>query len=163
MFHRYASLTAFLSLVILAAAFGSSFEAGTWYQTMNKPSWTPPGWLFGPVWAVLYVMIALAAWKVWMTGHYARQSALAWWGLQLILNAAWSWLFFGLHRPGWAWLEMALLIVVVALCIRAFRPLSKPAANLMVPYLLWLVFAWVLNLAIWTMNGGLFSRVLLGG
>jgi tryptophan-rich sensory protein len=164
MFYRYGSLAVFLLLVILAAFFGSSFEAGEWYHIkMNKPPWTPPAWLFGPVWAVLYVLMALAAWKVWMTGHYARLGALVWWAIQLVLNVAWSWLFFGLHRPGWAWVEMTVLIAAVLLCIRAFRLISRPAANLMVPYLLWLIFAWVLNLALWTMNGGLFSRVLLGG
>ena len=164
MFHRYASLAVFLLLVIVAAFFGSSFEAGEWYHnTMNKPSWTPPAWLFGPVWAVLYLLMALAAWKVWMTEHYARLGALAWWAIQLALNAAWSWLFFGLHRPGWALAEMTVLIVAVLLCMRAFRQLSRPAAKLMVPYLIWLIFAWILNLVLWTINGGVFSRFLPGG
>ena len=155
MHYRYASLAGFLLLAVIAAFFGASFETGEWYHVvMKKPAWTPPAWLFGPVWAVLYAMMAVAAWKVWMTGHYNRLGALSWWGLQLLLNAAWSWLFFGLHRPGWAWLEMTLLIGVVVLCIRAFRLLSRPAAALMVPYLLWLIFAWFLNLVIWSMNGG---------
>ena len=159
MIARYASMAVFLALVVLAAAAGSMFEAGEWYhEILKKPSWTPRAWLFGPLWAVLYLMMALAAWKVWLTGHYARVGALIWWAMQLALNATWSWLFFGLERPGWAWLEMSILIAVVVLCIRAFRLLSKPAAYLMVPYLLWLIFAWALNLAIWTLNGGIFSR-----
>ena len=74
---------------------------------------------------------------------------------------AWSALFFGLHRPGWAWLELGVVILVAVMCIRAFRPLSRQAAWLMVPYLLWVIFAWVLNLAAWTLSGGLFSKVLL--
>jgi tryptophan-rich sensory protein len=102
----------------------------------------------------------MAAWKIWMTGHYNRIPALGWWGLQLVMNAAWSWLFFGLERPGWAWAEMSILIAVVLLCIRAFSLLSKPAAYLMLPYLAWLIFAWVLNLVIWSMNGGLLSKFL---
>jgi len=161
MIARYASMAVFLALVILAAAIGGSFEAGEWYYSMNKPWWTPPPWFFGPLWAALYLMLALAAWKVWLTGHYSRAGALIWWIIVLVLNTAWSWLFFGAHRPGWAWLELGLLIAVAVLCIRAFRLLSKSAAYLMAPYLLWLIFSWVLNLATWTMNGGIFSRVLL--
>jgi len=154
MLNRYASLAVFLLLVVFAAAVGSRFPAGEWYAELAKPGWTPPSWLFGPVWSALYVMMALAAWKVWLSGHYSRAGALTWWSLQLVLNAAWSWLFFGLERPGWAWIDMSLLMVLVVFCIRAFRLVSRPAAYLMLPYLLWLVFAWFLNLAIWTLNGG---------
>jgi benzodiazapine receptor len=162
MIARYGSMAAFLALVVLAAAIGASFEAGEWYfQKVNKPAWTPPAWLFGPVWSVLYLTMAMAAWKVWMTGHYSRVGALGWWGLQLVMNVAWSWLFFGLERPGWAWAEMSILIAVVLLCIKAFHLLSKPAAYLMLPYLAWLIFAWVLNLVIWTMNGGLLSKIFM--
>jgi tryptophan-rich sensory protein len=113
------------------------------------------------VWAFLYLTMALAAWQIWLTGHYSRLGALSLWLVQLVLNVAWSWLFFGLHRLGWAWLELGLLIAVVVLCIRAFRQLSNSAAYLMAPYLVWLIFSWVLNFATWTMNGGLFSKVLL--
>ena len=162
MIARYASMAVFLALVVLAAAIEGGFEAGEWYYSMNKPSWTPPPWFFAVVRAFLYLTMALAAWQVWLTGHYSRLGALTWWLIQLVLNVAWSWLFFDLHRLGWAWLELGLLIAVVVLCIRAFRLLSKSAAYLMAPYLVWLIFSWVLNLATWTMNGGLFSKVLLG-
>ena len=151
-------MAVFLLLVVLAAAVSSTFEAGEWYLKLYKPWWTPPAWLFGPVWSVLYLMMALAAWKVWLTGSYSRLAALTWWLLQLALNAAWSWLFFGMERPGWAWMELSVVIVAVVLCIRAFQLLSRSAAFLMVPYLAWLIFAWFLNLAIWTMNGGYFAR-----
>jgi len=162
MIARYASMAVFLALVVLAAAISGSFEAGEWYYSMNKPSWTPAPWFYVLIWVVLYLMMALAAWQVWLTGHYSRLGALIWWMFQLVLNVAWSWLFFDLERLGWAWLELGLLIAVVVLCIRAFRLLSKSAAYLMMPYLVWLIFSWVLNLATWTMNGGLFSKVLLG-
>jgi tryptophan-rich sensory protein len=162
MIARYASMAVFLATVVLAAAIAGSFEAGEWYYSMNKPPWTPPPWFFVPVWSVLYLTMALAAWQIWLTGHYSRLGALTWWMIQLVLNVAWSWLFFDLHRLGWAWLELGLLIAVVILCIRAFRLLSKSAAYLMMPYLAWLIFSWVLNLATWTMNEGLFSKVLLG-
>jgi len=162
MIARYASLAVFLALVVLAAAIGGSFEAGEWYYSMNKPPWTPPAWFFALVWTALYLMMALAAWQVWLSGHYSRLGVLTWWMIQLVLNVAWSWLFFDLHRQGLAWLELGLLIAVVVICIRAFRPLSKSSANLMALYLVWLIFSWVLNLATWTMNDGLFSKVLLG-
>ncbi len=161
MIARYVSMAVFLALVVLAAAIAGSFAAGEWYYSMNKPSWTPPPWFFAPLWAFLYLTMALAAWQVWLSGYYSRLGALTWWMIQLALNVAWSWLYFDLHRLGWAWLELSLLIAVVVLCIRAFYLLSKSAAYLMMPFLIWLIFSWVLNLAIWTMNGGLFSKVLL--
>lgn len=154
MIARYTSLATFLLLVLLAAAFGGSFEAGEWYYELRKPAWTPPPWVFGPAWAVLYLMMALAMWKVWQTGHSVRVGALIWWLLQLALNAAWSWLFFGLNRIGWSMLEMTLLIGVVLLCIKAFSTISRTAAWLMAPYLLWLLFALALNFSIWSLNGG---------
>ena len=104
MIARYVSMAVFLALVVLAAAIGGSFEAGEWYYSMHKPSWTPPPWFFAPLWVILYLTMALAAWQVWLTGHFSRLGALAWWLLQLVLNVAWSWLFFDLHRIGWAWL-----------------------------------------------------------
>jgi len=154
MIAKYSSMAAFLVLVVLAAGIAGSFEAGEWYFKLYKPFWTPPGWLFAVVWPALYLMMAMAAWKVWISGHLARNGALAWWAIQLVMNAAWSWLFFGLERPGWALAEMGLLIVVVLFCIQAFRGISKPAASLMMPYLAWLAFAWVLNFVLWNMNGG---------
>ncbi len=162
MIARYGSMAVFLLLVVLAAAIGGSFEAGEWYYSMNKPWWTPPAWFIAGTWVIVYLTMALAAWQVWLTGHYSRLGALTWWMIQLVLNVAWSWLFFGLHRLGWAWLELSLLLAIVVLCIRAFRLLSKSSAYLMVPYLIWLIFSWVLNLVTWTLNGGIFSKVLLG-
>jgi tryptophan-rich sensory protein len=151
---RYLPLAVFLALVVAAAGFGAQFPAGEYYAMINKPDWAPPPWLFGPVWSVLYVLMAVAMWKVWMTGQQARLGALAWWLLQLTLNAAWSWLFFGLTRTGWAMAEMALLIGIVVLCIKAFSLVSKPAAWLMLPYLVWLGVAFALNFSVWSMNGG---------
>mgnify|MGYP001813743289 CR=1 FL=1 len=163
MLHRYGSLAFFLLLTVAAGYIGASFEAGEWYyETLKKPAWTPPAWLFGPVWAVLYPLMAISAWKVWLTGHHERLGALTWWGIQLLLNAAWSWLFFGLHRIGWAWAEMTVLVLAVLLCTRAFFLLSRHAAYLMVPYLVWLIYAWVLNFTMWSMNGGVFGRLLFG-
>ncbi|HKX57375.1 MAG TPA: TspO/MBR family protein [Xanthomonadales bacterium] len=151
---RMVTLAVFLALVVMAAWLGSQFPAGEYYALINKPAWAPPAWLFGPVWSVLYVMMAVAMWLVWERGVPARLGALAWWLMQLTLNAAWTWLFFGLTRIGWAMAELGLLIGLVILCIKAFSLISKPAAWLMLPYLLWLVFALVLNFSIWSLNGG---------
>lgn len=154
MIARYFSMAAFLLLVVMAAAISGSFEAGEWYFAMNKPAWTPPEWLFGPIWSALYLLMALAMWKVWDSGHETRVGALIWWLLQLGLNMAWSWLFFGLHRSGWSLLEMSFLIGVAVLCTKAFSANSRSAALMMVPYVMWLLFAWMLNFTIWMLNGG---------
>ena len=153
---RYFSLAVFLLLVIAITVIGAGFEAGEWYHfTIIQPSWTPPYWLFGPVWALVYILMALAAWKVWLTGHHSRVQALIWWALLLLLNVGWSFLIFGLHRPGWAMPLLGLTIGIAIFCIRAFSRFSRPAALLTTPYLVWITFLWVLNFAIWATNGGL--------
>ena len=152
----YFSLAVFLLLVIIASLVGAGFEAGEWFHvTMIQPSWTPPYWLFGPVWALVYILMALAAWKIWLTGHYSRIQALVCWALLLTLNVGWLALIFSLHRPGWALPLLGLTIGIAIFCIRAFSRLSRPAALLMMPYLAWITFLWVLNFAIWATNGGL--------
>lgn len=162
MLARYGSLAGFLLVVVGAAWLSGRFEAGAWfYDQAVKPSWTPPGWLFAATWAVAWMMLALAGWQLWLSGHYARISKLLWWLSLTALTVGWSALLFGLHRPGWAWLELGVAIVIGLLCLRAFRPLSAQAASLLVPFLLWIAFLWVWTLALWTLSGGLFSRVLL--
>jgi len=151
---RMISLAVFLALVVIAMWMGSQFPAGEYYALLNKPGWAPPAWLFGPVWSILYVLMAVAMWKVWQSGQQERLGALAWWLLQLGLNVAWSWLFFGLTRVGWAMAELAVLIGLVVFCTKAFSMISKSAAWLMVPYLLWLLFALALNFSLWSLNGG---------
>ena len=152
----YFSLAVFLLLVIIASLLGACFEACEWFHvTIIQPSWMPPYWLFGPVWALVYILMALAAWKVWLTGHFSRLQALIWWALLLLLNIGWPALIFGLHRPGWALPLLGLTIGIAIFCIMAFSRLSRPGALLMTPYLAWISFLWVLNLAIWATNGGL--------
>jgi tryptophan-rich sensory protein len=159
MIARYSPLAAFLVLVVLAAGVAGSFEAGEWYYKLYKPFWTPPAWLYALVWPALYLMMAVAAWKVWLSGHPARYGALTWWVIQLLMNSAWSWLFFSMERPGWAWLEMSLLIAVTLFCIKAFHQVARDAVVWMLPYLGWLFFAWLLNFALWNMNGGPLARI----
>ncbi len=157
MIARYASMAVFLVVVVITAALVGSFEAGEYYSAVQKPSWAPPAWLFGPVWSVLYILMALAMWKVWVSEHHSRMGSLIWWLIQLSLNVTWAWLFFGLTRTGWAMLEMLLLVGVVVLCMKAFSSSSRAASWMMLPCLLWLMFTWFLNISIWLMNGGSFG------
>ena len=152
------SITAVLSLLpffgacFLAAISGAFFRPGDWYERLAKPSWRPPNWLFPPAWSVLYVCIAVAAWLVWRTGDPGVLAALAVWGVQLLLNAGWSAVFFGMRRVDWAFGELLLLWLSIAACIAVFAPISTGAALLMAPYLAWVTFAGALNLSIWQLN-----------
>lgn len=122
-----------------------------WYADLVKPSWTPPDWVFGPVWSVLYLSMAVAAWLVWRHDDVAVQMTL--FGIQLLLNALWSWLFFGLHSPSAASVDIVLLWTAIAATTVVFWRRSTAAGILFVPYLVWVSFACVLNLAIWRLNG----------
>lgn len=144
------SLLVFFVLVVVAASSGVLFQPGEWYATLRKPRWTPPNWLFGPVWSVLYIMIAIAGWMVWKA---APGSAAMWlWGLQLVLNAAWSGLFFGMRRMDLAFYCVAALWICVAGFIVAAAGISAGAALLFVPYLIWVTIAAALNRTVWRMN-----------
>jgi tryptophan-rich sensory protein len=147
------ALIGFLALCFGAAAFGAAFPPGEWYAGLTRPGWTPPNWLFGPVWTTLYVMIAVAGWLVWREGASpGRRTALLWYGLQLLLNALWSWLFFGLESPALGFADIFLLLAAIGATILAFRPVSRTAAWLLLPYLLWVGYASALNFAIWRLN-----------
>jgi len=143
----------------LAACFGvsiiggllTSTSVGTWYQAIERPSWNPPGWLFGPVWLTLYAMMAVAVWDVWRSPRSSSR-ALTLFGIQLGLNLAWSAVFFGLRSPGLALIEITLLIFFIAATTREFWRIRKRAALLMIPYLLWTSFASALNATIWWLN-----------
>lgn len=129
------------------------FPPGEWHAALAKPSWNPPNWLFGPVWTLLYTMMAVAVWLVWRErGWSGAREQLILFGMQLALNAAWSWLFFGLHRPDLALIDIVLLWLAILLTILSFREFSQTAAWLLVPYLAWVTFATLLNLALWRMN-----------
>ena len=123
---------------------------GAWYESLVKPSWNPPNAVFGPVWTILYVMIAIGGWLLWQHGR--PRVAIALWGAQMILNALWSYLFFGLKQPGVAFAEIVVMwLVIGALVIVSWRH-SRAASLLFVPYLLWVSFAAVLNFTIWRLN-----------
>lgn len=152
---RYGSLIVFLGLVALAGSGGVLFRPDAWYADLAKASWNPPPWLFAPVWTALYVLIAIAGWRVWQAraAASARRVALALWFAQWIGNALWSWLFFGLHQPVWALLDIALMLVLVLAFIGVTWRFERVAAVLFVPYALWLAFAASLNAAIVMLNG----------
>lgn len=142
-----------LLLTCGVAVLASLPAPGEWYAALRKPAWTPPGWLFGPVWTALYVMMAFAAWLVWHHGGFAYQGRpLGAYLAQLGLNGLWSWIFFGWQRPGLAFGEILLLAAAVAVTLRLFARVSKPAAWLLAPYLAWLAFAAALNFSIWRLN-----------
>ncbi len=149
----FLGLALWLALCFGAAAFGARFSPGEWYATLAKPAWTPPDWLFGPVWTLLYILMAVAAWLVWRRyGLSGARAALALFVAQLILNALWSWVFFGLQRPGLAFLELTVLWLAVAATTGAFWRLEPWAGRLLVPYLAWVTFAGLLNFALWRLN-----------
>lgn len=147
------SLLVFTALVVLTASAGAFFEPGAWYQQLAKPAWNPPNAVFAPVWTALYVAIAVAGWLVWRR-RSRMVPALHLWLAQLVLNWMWSFLFFGLHRPDLALIDVVLLLAtIVAFIITAARH-SAVASWLFVPYALWVAFATSLNLTIWRLNPG---------
>ena len=147
------ALAGWLALVFSASATAVFIADNGWYAGLAKPTWNPPGWLFGPVWTVLYILMAVAVWRVWLHGGWARQKrALGLFLLQWALNALWTPLFFGLHRPGWALAEILVLLAAILATMRTFWRVDRPAGLLLLPYAAWVAFASVLNLAIWRIN-----------
>lgn len=143
-------------LCFATAGIGGLFTANavqTWYREITKPAWNPPDWVFGPVWTVLYAMMGVAVWLVWRSSGWAEaRIALALFGIQLLLNAAWSAIFFGARSPGFAFGEILVLCCAIVATIVAFWPHSKVASILLVPYLAWSTFAAILNFTIWRIN-----------
>ena len=143
----------FLALCVAAAATGIVFRPGQWYANLNQPAWRPPNALFGPVWLVLYIMIATAGWLVWRQAGVAGAALpLGLYVLQLLLNATWSWLAFRRRRLDLAALDMAALWLAILATILAFQPINATAAWLLVPYLAWVSFALALNVKLWRLN-----------
>jgi tryptophan-rich sensory protein len=148
-------LIGFLAACFLAALTGAFYRPGQWYEDLKKPSWRPPNWLFGPVWTALYIMIAVSGWLVWREmGFAAAAVPLGAYGIQLALNAAWSPIFFGLHRPDLGFITILLMWVFIAATIVLFHQISLLAALLLLPYLIWVPFAAALNHSIWRLNSG---------
>lgn len=148
-------LVGWLLLAFGAAALGAlaSADAGAFYSTLSRPSWAPPGWLFGPVWSVLYVLMAVAAWLVWRARGFGGASiALTLFVAQLAANALWSWLFFVYHQGGLAFAEVLLLWCGIGATVVSFWRISLVAGLLLLPYLAWVSFASALTFAVWRLN-----------
>jgi translocator protein len=149
---RWLALTGFGLAVFVAAAIGGLGVSGTSaeYDTLEQPAFAPPSWLFGPVWTVLYVMIALSAWLVWQRVGFTRPLWL--WSAQLVLNAIWTPLFFGAGQYGLAFADIVVLWVLIGATVVSFWRVRRLAAGLLLPYWAWVTYASALNLAIWLMN-----------
>ncbi|ACV25539.1 TspO and MBR like protein [Kangiella koreensis DSM 16069] len=156
-------LFGWLIVVFITATIGAiaSVDAGEFYSQLEKPSWAPPGWLFGPVWTVLYAFMGIAAWLVWRERYNLNASlkrvhaGLTVFLMQLVLNALWSWLFFSWHLGGWAFVDIVVLWIFIGFTVVGFLGVNKLAALLIAPYLLWVLFAAILNYAVWKMNPAL--------
>ncbi|MFH1769314.1 MAG: TspO/MBR family protein [Parcubacteria group bacterium] len=148
-----------VSIVVsqLAGIIGSVFTVNSidsWYRFINKPFFNPPGWIFGPVWILLYTLMGIALYFVWREGSEAKgvNKAVFVFLVHLVFNALWSVIFFGWHMIGFALIDILLIWVMILYLIKLFVPISKKAAYLLVPYLLWVSFAVILNLAIFVIN-----------
>lgn len=148
-------LLGWLLLSFAAAAIGAvaSAEAGAFYEQLVRPSWAPPGWVFAPVWSVLYALMGLAAWLVWRVhGFKEGRTALTLFIVQLGANALWTWLFFGWHLGALAFAEVILLWCLIVATAASFRRLNALAAVLLLPYLAWVTFAAALTFSTWQLN-----------
>ncbi len=141
-------------LVGTFSGFFTSSGVNGWYVTANKPWFNPPNWIFAPVWTALYILMGIALYLIWKSGAVKtiKQTAIILFAVQLILNFFWSFIFFKLHLPGWAFAEIILMWVMIFFTILWFGKISPAAAWLLVPYLSWVSFASVLNYAIWKLN-----------
>jgi len=152
------ALLGWLLVAFAAAAVGgfASASAGEFYAELVRPAWAPPGWLFGPVWSVLYALMGISAWLVWRARGFAGASgALGLFIVQLAANALWTWLFFVWRQGGMAFAEILLLWALIAATIGLFWRVRRLAAVLLLPYLAWVSFASALNWSIWQLNPGL--------
>lgn len=139
-----------IGLCLGAGVLGSFFTFSAipdWYAALNKPSFSPPNWIFGPVWTTLYIMMGISLYLVWQK----KKVPLVFWA-QLFLNAIWSIIFFGMKNPGLALIDIIALWITIVLTIKSFSKISKPAGYLLIPYLLWVSFAAILNLSIVLLN-----------
>jgi len=140
-------------VVGMLGGFVTSTSVDSWYPDLNKPSWNPPAWVFGPVWTLLYIMMGVSVWLVWRRREFHdTRPAMVLFAVQLLLNTAWSTIFFGLREPGYAVIDIVLLWLAIVATTGAFGRISKSAAWLLVPYLAWVSFAALLNFTIWRLN-----------
>lgn len=155
--NTYVKLIVSIGLCLAVGAISGYFttsEIQTWYATLNKPTFNPPNWIFAPVWTTLYILMAISFWLVWKSEVSAavKNKAMLFFIIQLIFNFFWSIIFFSLHQTGFAFVEIIFMWLFIVLSIVSFYPISKTAAYLLLPYLLWVSFATILNFFIWKLN-----------
>ncbi|WP_437201574.1 TspO/MBR family protein [Planctomicrobium sp. SH664] len=157
--HVWLGLIGWILFCFAAAALGSlatTPQLDGWYRSLQKPHWHPPDSLFGPVWTLLYLLMAMAAWLIWKQGGFKEnRRPLAWFVIQLILNVAWSWIFFAGHQTGWAVVELVCLWIAIFMTTVLFFKKRRLAGALLIPYLGWVTFAGCLNWTIWRLNAGI--------
>ncbi len=149
-FRQSVALAGFILITFCAPLLSLGSMPGEWYAALNKPSWNPPAWLFGPAWTLLYTLMAVAAWLVWKRVGFSRPLALYF--VQLALNAAWTPIFFGAHQLGWALIEILVMWIMILLTLLSFRRVNPTAGWLFLPYLAWVSFATYLNFTLWRLN-----------
>lgn len=155
LYKQVIGLIGWLILCFMASAIGAvaSVQAESFYSQLIQPSWAPPSWVFGPVWTVLYTLMAISAWLIWRTGKFkSNQTALILFLLQLTLNALWSWLFFAWHQGLFSFVDISLLWICIIATLFSFWRLNILAGVLLAPYLLWVTFAAALNYQLWQLN-----------
>lgn len=146
-------LAAWIAVSFIPAWLGSQATNPEWYSSLDRPSWAPPSYLFGPVWSTLYLLMGIAAWLVWRRhGFRGAGVALGLFLVQLVFNGAWSWIFFGVNRMGLAFAELVALWLLILATMIAFFRVRRAAGWLLLPYLLWVTYAGALNFALWRMN-----------
>lgn len=161
---HWTALIVFIAANAAAAATGAIFRPGSWYETLRKPSWTPPNWLFGPAWTLLYAMCAAAGYILWVSAAPGEATVpLIFYALQLLLNGLWSGIFFGMRRPDLAFGELVLLWLALLCTILTFWTVRVDAALLLLPYLAWVTFAGALNFAVWRLNAPIGRAAPRGG
>lgn len=149
----YGMLAVFIVICLVVGGSGAAFPPGEWYRQLAKPPFNPPAWVFGPVWTLLYILMGVSAWLVWLRpGLPAARIPLLLFAAQMALNGAWSWIFFGGHQVGLALIDILLLWAAIAATLISFWRIRRPAAALLIPYLLWVSFATYLNAALWYLN-----------
>ncbi len=156
--HDVLGLIGWIVLSFAAAAAGgrASIESGAFYQQLLRPGWAPPAWLFGPVWTLLYAMMAVSAWLVWRNrGFSGARAALLLFIAQLVINALWTWIFFVWKQGAWAFAEIVVLWLLIAITIYFFWRVRPLAGMLLLPYLAWVTFAAFLTWSVWHLNPGL--------
>lgn len=152
---RWLGLLAWVAVAFVPAATAALVDTGPWYDALNKPAWTPPSWVFGPVWTLLYLLMGIAAWRVWVGHGFGDRGAclaLVAFLVHLIFNAAWTWLFFGLHMLTAAAIEIVILWVMILVLIVLFWKRDRIAGALLLPYLLWVTYAVTLSIGFAVMN-----------